>query len=153
MNRKHKEYWTCNVDKTSEVFTSRTLCQETRALLRLNRNQPRQVTGRLTGHCHLKGHPIKCGLANTQSCESCHNKEETISHVLRDCEALAELRLHHLGSYFMKPSDYHSFSLLLMCKTAGQLNTKRDAMVLNHSPLIHSTGDLKLVKETLSPTN
>jgi hypothetical protein len=44
-------------------------------------------------------------------CRWCHEKEETASHVLCDCEALASLRFRYLGMYFMKSSDYHEVLL------------------------------------------
>jgi hypothetical protein len=46
------------------------------------------------------------GLANSSTCEQCYNNEKIDLHVLCDCEAIAELGFHHLGSYLMKPSHY-----------------------------------------------
>jgi hypothetical protein len=60
---------------------------------------------------HLKGHLFKMGLINKPARERCHSKEDTASHVLCDCETLAELRFWLLGSHFMKPSDYHKTQL------------------------------------------
>jgi hypothetical protein len=45
----------------------------------------------VTGHCHLTGYLLKLGLANNPVCVRYHNKEETASHILCDCEALTEL--------------------------------------------------------------
>jgi hypothetical protein len=75
-------------------------------LLKLDRNQLRWVVGLLTGHCHLKGHLFKLGLSNCPTCERCQEEDETATHVLCECEALAHRRLRHLGQYFMDPSDY-----------------------------------------------
>jgi hypothetical protein len=44
---------------------SRTSARRIRELLRLNRNQLRQVTGLLTGYCHLKRQLNKLGLVNS----------------------------------------------------------------------------------------
>jgi hypothetical protein len=30
-----------------------------------------------------------------------------IPHILRDCEAVAQIRFRHLGQFFMEPSDYY----------------------------------------------
>jgi hypothetical protein len=75
-------------------------------LPKLDRNQLRWVVGLLTGHCHLKGHLFKLGLGDSPTCERCQEKDETVTHVLYECEALAHRRLRHLGQYFMEPSDY-----------------------------------------------
>jgi hypothetical protein len=64
------------------------------------------VTGLLTGHCHLKGHLFEMGLTNSPTCERCLEKDESATHILWHCEALAYLRFRHLGHYFMEPGDY-----------------------------------------------
>jgi hypothetical protein len=68
--------------KTRKGSSSRTLCQTTRKLQGLNRNQLRHVTGLLTGHTLLKGHlHLKVGPVNNPLCERCHNKEHAALHV------------------------------------------------------------------------
>jgi hypothetical protein len=64
------------------------------------------VTGLLTGHCHLKGHIFKMRLTESLTCERCLEKDESATHILCDCEAIAYLRFRHLGHYFMEPGDY-----------------------------------------------
>jgi hypothetical protein len=81
--------------------------RRTEELLKLNRNQLRWMTGLLTGHCHLKGHLFKMGLTDSPTCERCLEKEESATHILCDCEAIAYLRFRHLGHHFMEPGDYH----------------------------------------------
>jgi hypothetical protein len=34
-------------------------------------------------------------------------KNESATHILRDCEAIAHLRFCHLGQFFMEPSDFY----------------------------------------------
>jgi hypothetical protein len=89
------------------VFSLNPLANRTTELLKIRRNLLKQATGLITGHCHLKGHLFKLGLVNSPTCERCHNIEETASHILCKCEALAEARFHHLGTCFMRMSDYH----------------------------------------------
>jgi hypothetical protein len=60
----------------------------------------------LAGHWHLKGHLFNLGLSDSPTCDRCRDKDETPTHVLCECEALAHRRLRHLGQYFMDPSDY-----------------------------------------------
>jgi hypothetical protein len=61
------------------------------------------MVGLLTEHCHLKGHLFKLGLVNSLRCARCLEKEESTTHI----EAMAYLRFHHTGHYFMESSDYH----------------------------------------------
>jgi hypothetical protein len=93
----------------------------TKELLELNRNQLRWVTGLLTGHCHLKGHLFKMGLTDSPTCERCLEKDESATHILCDCEAIACLRFRHLGHYFMEPGDYQDTTLHSKCRTVGGL--------------------------------
>jgi hypothetical protein len=65
------------------------------------------VVGLLAGHCHLKGHIFKCGLTNSPICERCLEKDESVTHILCYCEAIAYLRCRQLGHCFMEPRDYH----------------------------------------------
>jgi hypothetical protein len=76
-------------------------------LLELYRDQLRWVVGLLTGHCHLKGHLFKLGLTDIPTCERCLEEDESATHILCDCEAIAYLRFHHLDQFFMEPSDYY----------------------------------------------
>jgi hypothetical protein len=95
-----------------------------RELLKLDKNQLRLVVGLLTGHCHLKGHLFKLGLSDSPTCDRCREEDETATHVLWKCEALAHQRLRHLGQYFMEPSDYFDapmYKVLHFIRSAGLL--------------------------------
>jgi hypothetical protein len=61
----------------------------------------------LTGHCHIKGRLFKLGLTDDPTCERCLEADESATHVLCDCEAIAYLRFHHLAKFFMEPIDYY----------------------------------------------
>jgi hypothetical protein len=65
------------------------------------------VVGLLTGHCHLIGHLFKLGLTNDPICERCLEKDESATHILYDCEAVAHIRFRHLGQFFLETSDYY----------------------------------------------
>jgi hypothetical protein len=69
----------------------------------LSRNELRIMTGLLTGHCHFRRRLLKLGLVGSSRCERYKQTSETASHVLCDCDAVAVLRLQHLGHYFLKP--------------------------------------------------
>jgi hypothetical protein len=40
-------------------------------------------------------------------CERCLEEDESATHILCDCEAIAYLRFLHFGQFFMEPSDYY----------------------------------------------
>jgi hypothetical protein len=46
------------------------------------------------------------GLTNSPIWERCLEKDESATHILCDCEAIAYLRFQHLGHYFMGSGDY-----------------------------------------------
>jgi hypothetical protein len=75
-------------------------------LLNFSRNQPRIMTGFLTGQCLLKGHLFKLGLADSPWHDRHKQAVEMASHVLCDCQALQVLRFRHLGHHFMKQGDF-----------------------------------------------
>jgi hypothetical protein len=51
--------------------------------------------------------PLKMGLTYDPICERCLEGDESATHILCDCEALANLRFPHLGQFFMDPNDYY----------------------------------------------
>jgi hypothetical protein len=65
------------------------------------------MVGLLTGHCHLKGHLFKLWLTDDPICKRCPEEDESATHILCDCEAMAYLRFRHLDQFFMEPSDYY----------------------------------------------
>jgi hypothetical protein len=46
------------------------------------------------------------GLTDDPTCERCLEEDESATHILCDCEAIANLKFRHLGQFFMEPSDY-----------------------------------------------
>jgi hypothetical protein len=64
------------------------------------------MVGLLTEHCHLKGYLFKLELTDNPICERCIEEDESATHILCDCEAVAHVRFRHLGQFFMEPSDY-----------------------------------------------
>jgi hypothetical protein len=69
------------------------------------------MVGLFTGHCHLTGHLFKLGLTDDLTCERCLEEDESATHILCDCEAIAYFRFRHLGQFFMEPSDYYDASI------------------------------------------
>jgi hypothetical protein len=119
-NRKHKKkHWESTTGlKQAKGFISGPSARRTKDLLRLNRDQLRWVVGLLTGHCHL----FKLGLTDNPTCERCLQEDESATHILCDCEAIAYLRFHHLGQLFMEPSDFYDtpiFKVLHFIRNVG----------------------------------
>jgi hypothetical protein len=78
--------------------------------LSFNRIQSRAVTGLLTGHNTLRRHLHPVGLSHSALCGRCGAEDETSTHILCECEALASLRHVCLGS-FLEPEDIKSINL------------------------------------------
>jgi hypothetical protein len=107
-SRKHKEYWESLTGlRQANGLIQGPSARRTKDLLRRNRDQLRWVVGILTGHCHLKGHLCKLGLISDPICERCQEEDESATHILCDCKAVAQIRFRHLGQVFMEPSDYY----------------------------------------------
>ena len=83
----------------------------TARFLTFNRTQSRAVIGLLTGHNTLKRHLHLMGLSDIPMCRRCGAEDETSTHILSECEALASLRHVYLGSFFLEPEDIKSISL------------------------------------------
>jgi hypothetical protein len=90
--REHNKYWqSIPGQRHAKGFLDGPSAKRTAELLKLSRFQIKQVTELLTGHCHLRGHLFKLRKVNSPSCRRCYHETQTASHVLCDCEALAEL--------------------------------------------------------------
>jgi hypothetical protein len=96
-----------NINAKSNLRQKGPSARRTTDLLKLNRDQLRWVVGLLTGHCHLKRHLFKLGLSDNPICERCLEEDESATHILCDCEAVAHVRFRHLGQFFTEPSDYY----------------------------------------------
>jgi hypothetical protein len=63
------------------------------------------MVGLFTGHSNLEGHLFKLVLTDDPTCERCLKEDESATHNLCDCEAIAYLRFGHLGYFLTEPSD------------------------------------------------
>ena len=89
---------------TQELISGPDLATRAR-LLFFNRTQTRAVIGLLTGHNTLRRHLHVMGLNDNPTCRKCGTEEETLAHILCECEALASLRHTYLGTFFLDPED------------------------------------------------
>jgi hypothetical protein len=105
-NRNHtKKSGNLQQDSKQGTYT-KALCRRTKDLLKLNRYKLGWVVGLFTGHWHLKGHPFKQGLTDDPTCERCLEEDESATHILWDCKAIANLKFRHQGQFFIEPSDW-----------------------------------------------
>jgi hypothetical protein len=51
--------------------------------------------------------PFQIGTDERSYCERCLEEDESVTHILCDCEAIVHLRFRHLGQFFMEPSDLY----------------------------------------------
>jgi hypothetical protein len=108
LNRKHIKQWESIIGlRQAKELISGPSAKRTRDLLKLNRDQLRWIVGLYAEHCRLKGHLSKMGLMSHSTCERCLEADESATHVLCDCEALAHLRFRYLGQFFMEPGDFY----------------------------------------------
>jgi hypothetical protein len=93
----------------AKELISRPSAKRSKDLLKLNRDQLRLIVGLFTKHCHLKRHLLKLRLMDDPTCERCLHEDESATHVLCACEAIAHLQFRHLGQFFFffEPSDYY----------------------------------------------
>jgi hypothetical protein len=97
--------------RQAKSFLSKLSDKTTVKLLKLNRSQAWQVTGLLTGHCHLQGHIFKLGISDNHICWRCYMERGTVSHILCEWVVSAGLTFPHLGKHFMELSDYDEILL------------------------------------------
>jgi hypothetical protein len=66
------------------------------------------VVGLFTGHCQT---PFQTEIDRWLLCKRCLKEDESATHILCDCEAIAYLRFRHLHQVFKEPSAYHDAPL------------------------------------------
>jgi hypothetical protein len=95
--------WT-QISKGSYIWA---LCQKNEGSVEI-KQRPIKMGGRTTyWTLPPKRHLFKLGLTDNPTCERCLEEDKSATHILCDCEAIAYLRLHHLGQFFIEPSDYY----------------------------------------------
>jgi hypothetical protein len=67
--------------------------------------------------------PFQNGIAEYSVAKRCLEKDGKATHILCDCEAIAYLRLRHLGQYFMDQGNYEDVpvsKILHLIRSAGR---------------------------------
>lgn len=99
LKQNHCDYWErITGQETAKAFLGEPSSSRTNNLLTYNRKNLRQITGIITGHCHLKKHLHNLGHARDPTCRGCYEEDETVLHVLCHCEAFNGTRKSTLGA-------------------------------------------------------
>ena len=92
--------------RQSRTFIANPLnCNETNRLLTQNRSQLRGLVGVLTGHWLTNYHLHKLRLSNESECRFCSEVDETTEHLVCQCDALVNVRLHTIGDRYLEPME------------------------------------------------
>ncbi|KAJ8910206.1 hypothetical protein NQ315_014497 [Exocentrus adspersus] len=79
-------------------------------LLELSRINLRALVGLYTGHCRLRHHMHRIGLAVDAECRLCMEDDETTEHVLCTCPEADRTRFSILGKVQLLPEDLDKYS-------------------------------------------
>lgn len=88
-------------------------------MLQLNRQEIKTLVGIITGHAEVNYHKHNTGRTSDPDCRFCGEEEETVLHILCDCEALVGRRSKILGEPIIEEPHFNTDStkgLLLFWK-------------------------------------
>jgi hypothetical protein len=71
-----------------------------------NRGDYRTAVHIITGHCGLNNHLYKMKKTNTSECPVCGHEDENVSHFLRQCPDIAQLRGQYFNDYYLSVNDF-----------------------------------------------
>ncbi|PSN51425.1 hypothetical protein C0J52_05438, partial [Blattella germanica] len=112
-----KEHWnSIEGCRHSRIFITDLDNSKAKYLRGLNRNKLAWTTGFITGHCALKSNLYRMGLINNPICTICLEGDETVSHLLCDCPALARQRASIFGNHFPKIEELSKASVSSLVK-------------------------------------
>lgn len=103
--RQKRSYWNNTPGQRQAKKFITTSPKNAKGLLELSKNDLRQITGLLTGHCPLRYHLKKMGKVDDDNCRFCALANETAEHILCECDALAYRRLKFLEEVTVLPHD------------------------------------------------
>ena len=72
----------------------------------LNKGHIRLLTGALTGHFATNEQLTRMKITTDPTCRACGDSNESIPHLLCDCDALARKRMNLLGLAYPGPEDF-----------------------------------------------
>ncbi|XP_043483540.1 uncharacterized protein LOC122512001 [Leptopilina heterotoma] len=111
--KEHEKYW-ANVGMGRQAKTLLGLALNKRRasdLLKLDKIRVRTVVRLLTGHGLLNYHQHKIGRQVSLMCRLCGESNETSTHILSECPALARIRLSSWGQAIIDPKQVSNLSI------------------------------------------
>ncbi len=102
----HNKKWTSRTDCRQARETMPLTCaKRTRMILSLRRQELKNVTAILSGHCNLNKHMFITKMSNTPVCPKCNLEEETPTHHLGVCPIYQRLRQKYIPLPINVPYD------------------------------------------------
>jgi ribonuclease HI len=106
--RTYSDYWDNQVKYRQAKRLIRPLSYKD--IHKYSKNDLRNLTGLLTGHCSLNYHMCKLGIVELATCRLCNEEDETSEHILCHCEAIGRTRLQYLGREYISPFELWKIS-------------------------------------------
>jgi hypothetical protein len=104
-----------NWTQTGKGTYTRTFCQKNKGPVKAEQRPTKMDSGAIHRTLSSKGHLFEMELMNDPICERCLEADESATHVLCDCEAIAHLRFRDLGQFFMEPGDLYDVPISKVC--------------------------------------
>ena len=112
-----------NIGKVTRFFCPTVRHRKADRLLRYNKKDLRLYIGFLTGHCLLRKHAKRIGLAERAECRYCQDIhcDEDVEHIICECPALMHSRTAILGSNFLNRHEMSEIDIKDICKFVKRL--------------------------------
>ena len=111
-NKQHMSEWmTMDGLRHSKGFIRNITTGWRKKTLGLARGGLRLLTGALTGHFATNVQLTRMNLAIDPTCRACGDGDESMEHLLCECDALARRRMSVLGRAYPEPEDFRLFSI------------------------------------------
>ena len=122
----NQDHWNNNAPRHTKMTLGRNptkIINNLNTSLVSNRKDYRTAIHLITGHCGLNKHLNNMNKTDTKECLLCGHQEETVSHFLGQCPAIAQLREHYFNDYYLSimtfsiTFTYHQLLALLIKPT------------------------------------
>ena len=104
----NQDHWNNNAPRHTKMTLGRNptkIINNLNTSLISNRKDYRTAIQLITGHCGLNKHLNSMNKTDTKECLLCGHQEETVSHFLGQCPAIAQLRGRYFNDYYLSIND------------------------------------------------
>ena len=107
VSRLNEEEWKHNGPRHTKMILGNKQAKIIRDLntLKNNKKDYRTAIQLITGHCGLNKHLYKMKKTDSCECPLCGHEEESVSHFLGQCPAIAQLRGQYFNDYYLSVND------------------------------------------------